>query len=141
MVSTIEIFCCYARRDQSFLEELKTHLFPLQREGFIEVWHDKNISLGTEWEREISIHLNAAQIIILLVSPDFIASAYCYGKEMLRAMERHEAEEAIVVPIILRPCDWHFAPFGKLQALPKDAEAITLWKDRDTAFLDVARGI
>ena len=86
------------------------------------MWHDRNISAGTEWEREINKHLNEADIILLLISPDFIASDYCYSKEMKWAMDRHERGEARVIPIILRPVDnWKGAPFGKLQALPKDS--------------------
>src|SRR5438045_5413886 len=116
----VEIFCCYAHKDEALLNKLKTHLTPLQREGLIDVWHDRNISAGTEWEREIGQHLNTARIILLLVSPDFIDSDYCYGVEMKRAMERHERGEARVIPVILRPVYWKKAPFGKLQALPTD---------------------
>src|SRR5713101_1817547 len=100
MASPVEIFCCYARKDQPLLNELKAHLMPLQRQGLVTIWADTDIDAGTEWEREIEKHLKTAQIILLLVSPDFIASEYCYSKEMLRAMERHEAGEAHVVPII-----------------------------------------
>ena len=80
-------------------------------------------------------------IILLLVSPDFIASDYCYDIEMRRAVERHDAGEAIVIPVILRPCDWHGAPFGKLQAVPKDGKPVTLMPDTDQALLEVALGV
>ena len=88
-------------------------------------------------------HLNSAQIILLLISPDFMASDYCYGVEMKRAMERYERGEAQVIPVILRPVYWQGAPFGKLQALPKDAKPIRGpgWRNRDTAFFSVAEGI
>src|SRR5205085_8297896 len=85
--------------------------------------------------------LNTARIIILLISTDFIASDYCYSIEMTRALERHKAGEARVIPIILRPTDLKNSPFSRLQALPKDAKPITRWKDRDDAFLNVAEGI
>src|SRR5713101_6405857 len=99
---SVKIFFCYAHKDEALLNQLKVHLIPLQRQGLIDIWHDRDISAGTEWEQEISQHLNAAQIILLLVSPDFMASAYCYGIEMQRALERHELGEARVIPIILR---------------------------------------
>jgi hypothetical protein len=124
MFMPVEIFCCYARKDKPLLSELRTHLMPLQRQGYIVLWADTDIDAGTEWEEEIDKHLNTAQIILLLVSSDFIASDYCYGKEMTRAMERHKAGEAQVVPIILRPVLWKHAPFGILQALPTDAQPI-----------------
>ncbi len=142
-MASIEIFCCYARTDQSLLNALKRHLFPLERQGLITLWNDTDISPGANWEKEIEKHLNSAQIILLLVSPDFIASEYCYSKEMLRAMERHEAGEAHVVPIILRPVLWENTPFGQLQALPTDAKPLSghTWHNLDEALFDVAKGI
>src|SRR5260370_35842881 len=97
---------------------LVKHLSVLKRQGIIDIWHDRNISAGTEWEREIDKHLNTAQIILLLISPDFMDSDYCYGIEMKRAMERYEQGKSRVIPIILRPAYWQKTPFGNLQALP-----------------------
>src|SRR5512135_832262 len=134
MASPVEIFCCYAREDQPLLQCLKAQLMPLQRQGFITLWADIDISAGSEWEKELEKHLDTAQVIILLVSPDFIASDYCYSKEMKRAMERHERGEARVIPILLRPSVWQETPFGKLQVLPKNARTVTEWRDRDKAW-------
>jgi hypothetical protein len=89
----------------------------------------------------IDTHVQTAQIILLLVSADFLASDYCYDREMQQAMARHTAGDARVIPVILRPTDWHSAPFGRLQALPTDGRPITRWSDQDEAFLDVAIGI
>jgi replicative DNA helicase len=143
MFMPVEIFCCYARKDKSLLNEIRIHLMPLQRQGHITLWADTEIDAGTEWEEEINKPLNTAQIILLLVSSDFIASEYCYSKEMTRAMERHKAGEAQVVPIILRPVLWRNAPFGILQALPTDARPVigSTWHNQDEALLDVANGI
>src|SRR5437899_11887808 len=99
----VKIFCCYAHEDEALLIQLKAHLRPLQRQGLIDIWYDRDISAGTEWEREISEQLNTAQIILLLVSPDFMDSDYCYSKEMQKAMERHSRGEARVIPVLLRP--------------------------------------
>jgi TIR domain len=141
MVSSIEIFYSYSRKDEGLRDELNKHLALLKRQNLITGWYDREISSGEDFEGEIAEHLNKAQIILLLVSSDFIASDYCYSIEMVRALERRETREARVIPIILRPVDWHSAPFGKLKALPKDGKAITTWVNRDEAFLDVAKGI
>ena len=137
----IEIFFSYAHEDETLRNELAKQLKLMKRQGLINEWYDRDIDAGTEWKHEIDEHLNNAQIILLLVSPDFITSDYCYDIEMMRAMERHEAREARVIPVILRPCDWHSAPFSKLQALPRNAKPITTWSNHDDAFLDVAKGI
>lgn len=137
----IKTFCCYAHADEQLLNKLKTHLQPQQRQGLIQIWYDRDISAGAAWEEEIEEQLNTAQIILLLVSPDFMASDYCYSKEMERALERHERGEVRAIPVILRPVDWQITPLGKLQALPKDGKPITTWSIRDNAYLDAARGI
>ena len=113
----------------------------LKRQGVIETWHDRRIGAGQEIDDQISGHIETDDIILLLVSPDFLASDYCYDREMQRAMARHEANEAIVIPVILRACDWHGAPFGKLLATPRDGRPITQWPDRDQALLEVAKAV
>jgi hypothetical protein len=120
----VKIFFCYAHEDETLLKKLKTHLRPLQREGLIDIWCDRDISPGADWEREIIQELNTAQIILLLVSPDFMESDYCYSIEMRQAMERHERGETHVIPVILRPVYWQ-GTLGKLQALPTDARPVT----------------
>ena len=139
----IEVFCCYARKDQPLLLELKAHLAPLQREGLILLWDDMHIDAGTEWEKAIHHHLKTAHMILLLISPDFMASEYCYGIEMQQALERYERKEVVVIPIILRPVSWQRAPFSKLQVLPKDATPVTSskWHHPDEAFLDITENI
>ncbi len=138
---SVEIFCCYARKDQQLLDELKTHLKPLQRQGLIRIWNDTDISPGANWEVEIHKYLDAAQVILLLMSPDFINSEYCYSIEMDRAMKLYEQGKAYVIPVILRPTDWEYTPFSKLQVLPKEGKPLTTWNNRDEAFLNVAKGI
>jgi|SRR5262245_7105913 len=138
---TIEVFFSYSHKDEDYRVELSNHLAMLQRQHLIGAWHDRRIGAGKEWEKEINEHLYRADIILLLVSSDFLASDYCYDVEVKTAMERNDNGEARVIPIILRPVDWKGALFGKLQALPKDARPVTDWTNRDEAFLDVARGI
>ena len=136
-----KVFYSYSHQDERLRDELGNHLAPLHRQGLIAEWHSRKIGPGTEWEGQIDTHLNEADIILLLISSDFIASDYCYGVELNRAMERHEAEEAYVIPIILRPVDWERAPFATLQALPRDAEPVTSWENQDEAFRDISQGI
>ena len=137
----LEVFFSYAREDEHLKNELADQLAVLQRLDMITKWDDQMISPGSDWEAEINRRLNSAQIILLLVSANFLASEFCYGREMTRALERHDRGEARVIPVILRPCRWTGAPFGKLQALPKNGKPVTLWKDKDKAFANVAEGI
>ena len=137
----IEVFFSYSHKDEGLRKRLEEHLSVLRRQGVISGWHDRMIGAGQEWKGEIDRRLESAQIILLLISPSFLASDYCYDIEMKRAVERHERGEATVIPIILRPCDWQGAPFGKLQGLPKDVKPVTSWKQRDEAFKDVTEGI
>jgi predicted helicase len=138
-IEPMKLFYSYAHEDEALRNELEKHLKLLQRQGYITQWHDRQILPGSLWEQEINAHLKAARIILLLVSPDFIASDYCYGVEMQEALKRHFASEARVIPIILRSSDWEAAPFGKLQALPRDAKPVRTWSDQDEAFTDVAK--
>jgi tetratricopeptide (TPR) repeat protein len=138
---TVKLFFCYAREDRALRDELEQHLSLLKRQKQITTWYDREISPGTAWEQEIDTHLNSAHLILLLVSRDFLASDYCYGIEMKRALERHEAGTAHVIPIILRPVFWKGAPFSHLQVLPTDALPVTSWPDRERAFLDITENI
>ena len=139
----LELFFCYSHEDEELRQSLQKHLRGLTRQGHIAIWHDRQISAGTEWKREIDKHLDTAQIILLLVSPDFMNSDYCYSVEMKRAMQRHQRGDAHVIPVILRPTLWKDAPFGKLQVLPTDAIPVVSgkWHNQDEAFEDVAEGI
>jgi hypothetical protein len=121
----IELFCSYAHEDEVLLQKLQTHLSVLKRRGLIFTWYDRQITVGTEWAQVIDTHLNSASVILLLISPDFFASDYCYGIEMKRALERHQANQVRVIPILLRPMDWK----------------VTIWSNQDEAFTDVAAGI
>ena len=140
-MAPVEVFFSYSHRDEKLRDKLAPHLSMLQREGVISAWHDRKIGAGTEWAKAIDDNLNAAGIILLLISADFLASDYCYDIEMQRAIARHEAGAARVIPIILKPVDWSSAPFSKLQAFPKDAKPVTTWSNRDAAFVDIAKGI
>src|SRR5450755_4640430 len=137
----VPLFLSYAHEDESFLRKLKVHLSLLKRQGFISTWHDRQIVPGANWAEAIDEHLEQASIIVLLVSPDFLASDYCYQVEMLRALARHQTGQARLLPVLIRPCDWEEAPFAHLQILPTGAKPIATWENRDQAFLNVVAGI
>src|SRR6266700_3790505 len=136
-----EVFISYSHQDHTLREELDTHLANLKRQNIITSWFDGNIKPGEELQPHIIEHLNTAQITLLLVSANFIASDFCYSTEMKQAIARHDANKARVIPILLRPTDWKGAPFAKLKMLPTDAKAITLWPTHDEGFVNVIQGM
>lgn len=135
------VFFSYSHADEALRDQLEKQLSLLKRQGIIEVWHDRRIGAGKDFGKEIDHHVETDDIILLLVSADFLDSDYCYNKEMARAMARHEASEAVVIPVILRACDWHGAPFGKLNATPPDGRPVTQYPDRDQALLEVTKAV
>jgi formylglycine-generating enzyme required for sulfatase activity len=138
----LDIFISYSHRDEGLKDELvNCHLNPLQREGKIRTWQDRDIEAGAEWAEEIRTNLENADIVLLLITRHFLASDYCYEIEMQRAVQRHCEGTARVIAIILKPCFWQESPFSKLQVLPKDGKPVTTWDNQDEAFVDVEKGI
>ena len=137
----IHIFISYSHKDQRYRDRLDTALALLRREGKIHTWHDRLISPGKDWRKDIDANLEAAQIILFLISADFIDSNYAYGVEMKRALQKHKRGKARAIAILVRPADWQTAPFASLQALPSEARPITEWRNRDKAWTNVAQGI
>ncbi|MFD1161708.1 toll/interleukin-1 receptor domain-containing protein [Hwangdonia seohaensis] len=137
----VKIFTSYAHEDEGLKDEMDKYLKVLKRSGKIDAWNDRELIAGQEWNAGIMDELAKANIILLLVSVDFLASDFIWDKELAEAMKRHEAGDAFVVPIILRNCKWTSMPFAKLQALPRNAKPISEYADRDAAFTEVATGI
>jgi internalin A len=136
------VFVSYSHKDERQLNELKTHLSPLERQNLIDTWYDRRIVAGEDFGQKINENINSADIILLLVSADFIASNYCYQKEMGRALERHAKREARVVPVIIRDVDWKVIPeLSKLTAVPKDGRPVRNWPNKDTAWRDVSERV
>lgn len=111
---TVKLFISYAHKDDVLREELEIHLKLLQRQKVIDIWNDRKIGVGAEWRGAIDDNLEAADIILLLVSADFLASDYCFDVEIERAMQKHQEKSAVVIPVSLRPCDSNGADFMKL---------------------------
>ena len=139
----LNIFIAYSHADELLRVRLDIHLANMKRNEKIQTWFDRKIESGELWEDVIFNNLSSSDIILLLISPDFIASDYCYNVEMKKAIEMHEKNEAIVVPIILAHCDWQDSPFSKFQALPKDAKPVidSKWHSQDEALHSIAEGI
>ena len=135
------VFFSYSHRDEALRNELEIHLAPLKRQGIVDTWHDRRIGAGEEVDPAINAALESSDIILLLVSPYFMASNYCYDREMSRAMARHASGDARVIPVILDPCDWRSTPFGKLLAVPEDGKPITKFANQHDGFLQVAQAI
>ena len=141
--SPLRFFVSYSHKDESYKDDLTTHLSSLIRSGAIASWDDRQIPIGGEWDHEIKSEMNTADVIMLLISADFLNSNYCNDVEVTRAMERHHDpnDPATVVPIILRHCDWTDTNFAKLQALPKNAKPISTFQDKDEAYLYIVKQI
>lgn len=136
-----KVFLSYAHEDIALVDALDRHLAALRREGLVSLWTDREIGPGEEWRESIDSNISDASIILLAITSHFIASEYCWDVELRHALERHEAGSARVIPLILRDCDWHNLPLGKLQALPTNARPVTQWANTDAAFTDISRGI
>jgi CheY-like chemotaxis protein len=137
----VDLFYSYAHEDEALRDELNKHLKIMERRGVIRSWHDRKIVAGDGWEGEIDSNLSAADLILLLISADFVNSDYIWSKELAGALQRHERGEASVVPVMLRAVDIEEAPFAQLQGLPSDLRPVTSWPNRDEAWTDVAKGI
>ncbi len=137
----INIFIAYSRKDRKYLDQLRTYLMPLEWNETIKIWDDGEIIAGMDWEEAIKKNLETADIILLLVSANSIASKYFYKTEMAKAIQRHQDGTAVVIPVILRACPWTMTPLKDLQALPKDGTPITQWTDDADAYTDIVNGI
>ena len=137
----VDLFYSYAHEDEKLRDELDGHLALLRRKGVIRPWHDRGIVPGQQWDEAIDRELSTADLILLLVSMDFLNSDYIWGKELATAIERARRGDASVIPVLLRAVDIEDAPFAHLQGLPTDLRPVTSWPNRDEAWTDVAKGI
>jgi len=140
MKRSLGVFFSYSRRDEELRIELEKHLKPLERAGMIECWHDRHITAGRCFDDDINEQIRRADIVLLLISPDFLSSDYCAEKEVTVALKHQSDGQCRVVPVILRPADWR-SEFGHLEALPTGGIAVTEWLDWDKAFLDITERI
>ena len=133
----LSLFISYCHIDEEYKNEFIKHSKPLERLNLIKNWHDEDITAGKNLNSEILFNLRNADIVILLISADYLNSYYCIEKELKIAMEAHERGEKKVIPVIIRNCVWQFSPFAGLKALPADAIAVSSWPNRDEAMASV----
>lgn len=136
-----KLFFSYSHKDEMFRDELETHLSMLKRQGIIEPWHDRRIDAGSELDGVISQELETADIILLLVSPYFLDSNYCYDIELQRAIEKHKKGEAKIIPVIVNSCDWKNSPLVDLLVIPTDGKPISKYSNHHDAFLEITTAI
>lgn len=137
----LDVFYCYAHEDQLFRDQLEQHLSNLKRFYHLRTWSAHQIAPGENWQSVLEEKLQTADLIFLLISPAFMASDYCYTKEMDHALARHNRGEARAIPILLRPVHWKNAPFSTIQMLPKGALPVASWHNSDDAFYSIVLGI
>ena len=141
MITPLNVFISYAHEDEAHRETLGKHLSALVREGLISIWHDRQITGGREWAGVIDQKLKGADIVLLLISADFLDSDYCNDVELTEAIRMHDAKQARVVPVILRSCDWEKSQFARFNALPPDGLPVVEAEHPDQRFKAVAKGL
>lgn len=138
----LKVYYCYAQEDEDLRNQLTAHLSPLRRARKLTIWFDVDILAGSDWKLEIEQHLKEADIILLLISSDFMNSNYCYSLQLTAALNHYEAGKVEIVPILLRPVLWEGTPIKRLPLiLPISKLPVTLWPDRDEAFTNIATAI
>ncbi|WP_020560643.1 COR domain-containing protein [Thiofilum flexile] len=143
MDQKIKIFISYSHADEKpFLEKTEQCLKNLGRALPIEFWHDRKLLAGSSVHDVIFKQLKQADIVILLVSPDFIASDYCFTREIVEALKIYEKEQNIIIPIIIRETEgWRDYDIGNITALPTDGRPFKKWADPDEFWADVQKGL
>ncbi|HEX2093580.1 MAG TPA: toll/interleukin-1 receptor domain-containing protein [Longimicrobiaceae bacterium] len=140
--SKLKIFISYAHKDEAYKDELRNRLKIIGRSCPIEYWDDRELFAGTLVDEEIFERLNAADITCLLISSDFVASDYCWTREMASALEQYERHGKLPVPIIVRRTpSWQDEKIGKHVALPKDGKPLSDWRTQDDFWADVEEGL
>lgn len=137
----VKVFISYSHKDKEYKDELESHLSMMIRNGEIDQWNDKMIEPGEKWDESINESLDKAELLIFLVSSDFLNSEYCYGIETARSIAKHHENKATIIPVIIRHCDWQSSKLAQFQVLPLGGKPVREFEDRDKAFLQVVDGI
>lgn len=136
-----KVFISYSHKDEEFKNSLTEHLSGLVRSGAIREWNDRKIVPGADWSHEINENLKNSDLILFLISSSFLSSDYCMNIEAETALSMHNSGEAQLIPIVIRAVEWSDSPLSRLQGLPKDAQPIASWPDKDEAWVNVIQGI
>ena len=139
--ASVQIFIAYSQKDRIFLDALRSHATPLLRKGNVTVWFDGEIRPGETWDDVIKANLHSADIILMLLSANALASDYFYEQEVKDAVERHKAGTALVVPVVLSACLWQKTPLAEIQGLPRGMKPIISYGNMDEAWNEVVEGL
>jgi hypothetical protein len=137
----LKLFLSYAHEDRDLVAELRKHLAPLWHEQIVTDWYDLELMPSDEWDHEILSQLESSDLVLVMISADFLASNYAYGRELRVALNLHDQEQLRLLPVIGRNCKWQNLPFARLQTLPEGAVPISSWQNRDDAFVSVVLGV
>lgn len=145
---TVKIFISYSHKDEKHKERLEVCLKNLKRlverkfdNSTIDFWDDSQLLAGDLREQQILERLEVADIVLMLISPDFMASDH-YFSEMEKALQKYKAKSGIPIPIIIRTTDgWYNHDIGKHSVLPTNGKHLAVWDDKDEFWVDVQKGI
>jgi len=137
----MNIFVSYTHVDERYLERLHKHFAMLKREGDFFAWTDHDILAGVQIDNRIRKELKSSNVFLALISPDYLASNYCYEEEFKHALALFKEGQMRIIPVIVEPCDWHSSPFSEFKALPNDGKPVSEWTNSNNAFLDVVKGL
>lgn len=138
---TVRLFLSYSYKDSEWVEQLKTHLAPLERQGVIQSWYDRIFTSGAHWQKELDVHIEEADIILFFLSADFLSSEYSQGAEVRRALQRTQEGKARMIPILLRPVNMVGTPFAQMQLLPKEGKPVTSYSNREEVWANISHEI
>ena len=138
-MQTLKTFLSYSHEDKRLRKKLRNHFAPLRHQGLVSWWDDGGLQVGEHIDSVTRAALERTDVFLLLVSPEFLSSEYCWGVEMKHALERHRAGTALVLPVITKPCYWKESPLGELLVAPTDGRPISSWSPRDAGWADATR--
>lgn len=136
----LKVFISYSKEDDNIRNELEKHLAPLKDNGSIEIWHDGVILAGDKTDKTIKANLRIADIILCLISPDFLTNVYIIEEELPLMLERENEGKTKIIPVILRPCAWEGTKIANFQPLLKD-KPLTSHDNKDAAFMEIYEGL
>ena len=136
----VQIFVSYSHVDSAIRDKLEVHLAALKRDGVV-TWYDGDMQAGDALDSEISRALRQSHLFVALLSPDYLASNYCWKLEYQRAMGRRARGALRVAAVVVRPCDWKATTAARFKLLPTDGKPVSRWRSQDQALLDVTQGI
>lgn len=134
----LKLFISYSHADADLVGRLHKHLAQLQRDETIAEWYDQEIHAGDKIDDEISAALDNADVFLACASPDYIASFYCFERELDLALSKEKRGEIRVIPVILEPCDWLNTALATFKAVPEDGKPVSEFTNPNVALLQVA---